>query len=71
MKYHDLDAAILKAIKDGKRQFYVINAAVEELAKPHTLRGDSFRIVNRRLQALRKRRLITYWMKDWRIANDR
>jgi hypothetical protein len=65
MKYDDLDKAILKAIKDGKRQFYVINHAVEPLARPHTLRGDSFRVVDRRLQALRKRGLIAFVAKEW------
>ena len=71
MSYDELDAAILQAIKDGKQKFFLIRAAVDELARPHSLRGDSFRVVDRRLQALRNKRLITYWTGKWRIANDR
>lgn len=66
-KYGPLDAAILIAIQEGKRAFYLINAAVEELAKPHSLRGDSFRIVDRRLQALRKHGFIVFKEKEWDI----
>lgn len=64
-KYDELDAAILKAIEAGRRQFYYINTAVEDLAKPHSLRGDSSRVVDRRLQALRKRGRIAYAQKEW------
>jgi hypothetical protein len=66
MKYDELDDAILHAIRCGKDKFY-INAVCEEKAKPHSVRGASFRVVDRRLQALRKRGLIKYWDGKWRI----
>ena len=68
MQYDALDAAIVKAIKDGKRQFYDIKTVVGELAKPHSLRGDYFRVVDRRLQALRKRGRIAYIQREWYVA---
>ncbi len=62
--YEALDAAILKAVDEGKCQFFIIDAAVMHLR-------DSFRATDRRLQSLRKRRLVTFWKGKWRRANDR
>lgn len=70
MSYDQLDNAILTAISGGKDAFYIINAAVDHLAKPHSLNGDAFRVVDRRLQALRKRGLIQHWRGKWRMRPD-
>lgn len=68
MKYDELDTAIVKAIEHGARKFADIHAAVRELALPHSLgqRGTD-RVVDRRLQALRKQRKITYWAGRWSV----
>lgn len=68
MKYDDLDGAILAAIDSGKRKFYIINAAVEKLSAPHAKDGEYFRVVDRRLQALRKSGLIRYAGGEWHKA---
>lgn len=67
MSYETLDNAIMTAICGGATKFYLINAKVEHLAKPHTLSGDGFRVVDRRLQNLSKRGLIQYWRGHWRM----
>ena len=69
--YGELDAAIVKAIQAGKVRFIEIWTAVESLALPFAKHRDPDRVVDRRLQALRKRRLITFWSGKWRIGNDR
>jgi hypothetical protein len=63
--YDELDKAILAAIEGGAKHFYLINASVEGLARPHSIKGDSFRVVERRLQALRKSGLIAFEKKEW------
>ena len=69
MIYDQLDNAILTAIAGGTRSFYLINAAVEHLAKPHGHgMHDTFRVVDRRLQALRKRGLIEFRKKEWHMS---
>lgn len=67
MKYDQLDEAIISAIRGGAERFYLINAAVEELAKPHSVRGDAYRVVDRRLQALSRSYRIQYWRGRWRL----
>lgn len=69
MSYDTLDAAILTAIAGGKDKFYLINAAVSHLAKPHSLSDDPFRVVDRRLQALSKRHQIRYWRGKWQLRD--
>ena len=54
-----LDADILKAMGEGERHFHRINASVGGI---HT-----FRKVDRRLQALRKRGLIAFNKKEWSL----
>jgi hypothetical protein len=65
MKYDELDAAILQAIKSGRQQFFIIDETVRELAIPHSLLDSSFRVVDRRLQSLRKRGLVKFLRKEW------
>lgn len=65
MTYDELDAAIVTAISRGADKFVAINACVRKLAEPHSLRADPFRVVDRRLQWLRKRNVIRYWRGKW------
>ena len=72
LKYATLDDAILTAIQSGKRDFTSIayNDAIEALAKPHARRmTEVFRVVDRRLQALRKRGLIEFREKEWHMPH--
>jgi hypothetical protein len=70
--FEKLDAAIVKAIESGKNKFYIITAAVEPLALPLALGGPqhAYRVVDRRLQALRKRGLIAYSGVEWRVCTS-
>ena len=65
-----VDAAILDAIKRG-RSPYVVEAYAEATAVSHVRGCDAWRIVDRRLQALRKQGVIRYERGKgggWRIA---
>jgi len=64
-KYEKLDAAILRAIADGKREFVQLHAgdvleeakriaAAESDGKPSWKSVPSYRVTDRRLQALRR-----------------
>lgn len=67
--YAKLDDAILKAISEGRVHFHRINSGVvESIAKCFSVRGDSFRVVDRRLQSLRKRDLVAFKNKEWSIV---
>lgn len=64
--YTNTDAQIIKAIRDGHTQFTQILTAVS---------GEGpiidFRIVDRRLQSMRKRNLISYAGRaGWRILKE-
>lgn len=59
-----LDNAILTRIAESRCTFASINAAVEHLAKQHDDK-QTFRVVDRRLQALRKRGLIYFGNTKW------
>lgn len=65
-RFDNLDAAILKAIDAGLTTYWAISQRVQELAKPHTQRPDWSRVVDRRLQALRKKGAITFEKKEWK-----
>lgn len=69
-----LDCAILTRIAESACTFTSINANVEHLAKPFTkppLHLDVFRVVDRRLQSLRKRGLIYFGKTKWFMANSK
>lgn len=70
-KYVDLDSAILTAIAGGIPTFHRITARVAHIAKPFG-KGDhdTFRVVDRRLQALRKSGLIVFEKKGWLMAGS-
>lgn len=69
-KFTTLDDAILAAIKAGRTTFVSIVGNVEDLAK-HLATPDRWgkishdRLVDRRLQALRKQGKIAYKAKQW------
>lgn len=61
-----LDNAILTRIAEGPCTFVSIGTRVNHLAMSLAVKKDeSFRVVDRRLQALRKRGLIQYHRARW------
>lgn len=72
-QYDALDRAIVAAIQGGRTNFTSIayGEDIQALAKPHSLSPDPFRVVDRRLQYLRKHRRITYFGGKWSVVNDR
>lgn len=78
INWKDLDDAILQAIGPGCiRTFTAIAHRVEEQAKPHAERitkhkdtrhpVQPWRIVDRRLQALRRRGVVAFSGKEWTV----
>ena len=73
--WRELDEAILKAIDvDCIRTFTAIANRVEALAAPHAKRTKApfptppWRIVDRRLQAMRKLGIVEYRGREWYLA---
>ena len=76
--YTELDAAIMAQIKAGCGSFTAMTAALENAAKPFVQNpshprarpAPPWRVIDRRLQALRKRGTITYSRADgrWHVA---
>lgn len=72
--YTALDAAIIKGIEAGAVTFAALVSLVKELAKPHTEGTRSpfptppGRVVDRRLQALRKRGVLSFGKGKWSIS---
>lgn len=65
--YTELDAAIVAQILAGCGSFTAMSSALADKAKPHCANGKSpfgdtptWRVVDRRLQALRKKGVISY-----------
>lgn len=73
-KYAQLDAAIVQAIREGKTTFTPLTAAVDKqadaLAKPDRYgQLDGWRVIDRRLQAMRRRGVLQFSHKTgWGIA---
>lgn len=72
-KFATLDEAILAAIKEGRTTFVSIVGNVEAMAKPLATpdrwgRSNHDRVVDRRLQALRKQGRIAYKAKQWFLS---
>lgn len=62
--HEELDKKIIEAVKAGKTQFHRLS---EFLAVPGR---NGFRVVDRRLQALRKKGALKYDRKSgWSVAN--
>lgn len=70
-KYTEFDAALLLHISTGAKTLEALNPVLKELAKPHCIGSTpTFRIIDRRLQALRKTGLIVYNSKTgWSIVS--
>lgn len=65
-----LDCAIMTRIAESCCTFASINANVEHIAKDYIIgtKTPAFRVVDRRLQALRKRGLIYFSKTKWFMA---
>jgi len=63
--FNDLDKAIVDAIRAGKRRFIEIWTAVEHKAESFAKQRDPDRVVDRRLQSLRRRGHIAYKGGRW------
>jgi hypothetical protein len=69
--FTELDSAILTRIAESACTFTSINVCVAHLAEQHDEK-KAFRVVDRRLQALRKRGLIEFGTRKWTlVALDR
>lgn len=63
--YGALDSAIIRAIRADKTRFYVIYAYVSDVS---AVRNGGSRVVDSRLQALRKAGFIRFSGGEWKIA---
>ena len=74
--YRELDTAILAAIGAGIRTFSALANRVESLSAPIAKRTKApfptppWRIVDRRLQALRKLGIVEFMAKEWHMASS-
>ena len=73
-KYADFDAQLLNLIKVGRNTFTQLEGykPLIEMAKPfcvHARHPDPLRIIDRRLQALRKAGKIEYGSGKWRVID--
>ena len=74
-KYYEYDARLLKAIANGAGTMTSLNANkdLQRLAEPHRAKDrwghmtEYYRIVDRRLQALRKAEKIQFLGGRWRV----
>lgn len=65
--YEDLDKAIVAAVKSGKNRFGDILASVMAVASKAD--ASPYRLVDRRLQALRKKKTLKFKSKDgWTVS---
>lgn len=69
-KFEEVDAAVLKAIEAGAHTFNAIFYAVSPIARPLASTDrmgfpNTERLIDQRLQALRKQEKISYKFKKW------
>jgi hypothetical protein len=72
-QYEEIDAAILKSIESGKNLFHAISLDVTNVTHPlaEATGAEEWRIVDRRLQSLRKKGKISYSRADgWEIVKE-
>ncbi len=77
-KYDDFDAALLGAIRNGADTLAPMcgNAKLKKLAEPHRLKDrwgaltPLYRVIDRRLQALRKKSVIAYSGGRWIVLDQ-
>lgn len=70
INYTELDTAVIAVIKAGKTKFSQIHndRSVNVVSTPLSHKPEEeFRVVDRRLQSLRKRNLITFEKGHWKI----
>ena len=71
--YTQIDAAIIKEISEGRGKAAIIVANTESLTKPTLTNNQltyngTFRVIDRRLQALKRNGSIVYTRAGWVIA---
>ncbi|NGR09342.1 hypothetical protein G5B41_17520 [bacterium SGD-2] len=71
-KYKEFDALLLSEIRSGNDTFSAMQTAkVREAAELFSARPyEEFRVIDRRLQALRKAGAITYAGGRWRVIDS-
>ena len=67
--YSELDKQILLAVKNGNCTFVQINGKVRVFAAPHSL-AEPWRVVDRRLQSLRKAGKLSYTRAEGWVLCD-
>ncbi|CAD5377390.1 hypothetical protein OF001_U20317 [Pseudomonas sp. OF001] len=67
-KYAEFDAKLLGLISAGKQTFTELQVCTAVEAAPLAGGGEPFRVVDRRLQALRKAGKIRYAKGKWEVA---
>jgi hypothetical protein len=69
-KFNDIDSAILAAIINGNRTFSAIfHSSDLDIAGANSSFSVTQRLVDRRLQALRKKKKIRYQAKQWLLES--
>lgn len=71
-KYAELDALLMQSIRDGRDTFgSLCRGSADKLAVEFGLpRSSGDRVVDRRLQSLRKRGLISFSKSRWSLASQ-
>lgn len=70
LKFAQLDALIVMSIEHGNAEFHrICGGAVRVEAEQHS-RTDAWRVVDRRLQALRKKGVIRFDKKAWSVVQQ-
>lgn len=72
-KYAELDQEILRLIKNGCADFWSLHRRVADMCKPFSKDpSENFRVLDRRLQSLRKAGKIEYWRSrgQWSICTS-
>lgn len=67
-KYTEFDADILSSIEQGDSTFSRLASLLSTKAKPFALGQPTWRVVDRRLQALRKAGKIRYAKGVWEVV---
>lgn len=69
-KYTEFDAKVLELIGTGTDTFTGLSCRLAEAAKPFTTGQPTWRVVDRRLQALRKAGKIRYAKGVWEVVGE-
>jgi hypothetical protein len=67
-QYATYDVELLKLIQDGVDQFYRLDAKLRHLGDQVNPRVGGYRVLDRRLQSLRKRGVIYFEDNRWHLT---